>query len=115
MRHETFFHICHAAVLIVAMLAVMAGGSLLAKPSDGPAATSLSQQTGEASFTSGEGNGSEPTPAAKSSHTDYNPSCDDSPIILSYRPGLSALVPFEPFTAVPQVFPDRFVPPQNIA
>lgn len=115
MRHATFFHICHATVLIVAMLAVMAGGLALAKPSDGPAATSLSQQTGELSFTSGEGDCSEPAPASESSYSDYNPSCGKKTILPTYRPRLSPLERFEPFKAVPQVYPDRFVPPQNLA
>ena len=58
--------------------------------------------------------GGESMPESESSYPDLNPSCDHKQIVSVYRPTASLLEPFEPFTALPKVYPERFVPPQNL-
>jgi len=58
--------------------------------------------------------GGEGMPESESSYPDLNPSCDQKQIVSVYRPTASPLEPFDPFTALPKVYPERFVPPQNL-
>lgn len=112
MVHNSSFSGCGATALILIILAVI-GGLVLASPPHGHAAF-IPQQADELSWSAQHGDGGEATPASESSYSDYNPSCNQKQIIPVYRPTVSPLVCFEPFTALPKVYPERFVPPQNL-
>lgn len=113
MRHTSFFNASLAVVIMVATLTLMAGGFAQAKTSVGHAATPMLHLAEGFFITTEKGEGDENSPASGSSHFDFNPRCGDTLAIPTYRPNESLLTLFEPFTPIPQVFPDRFIPPQS--
>lgn len=100
------------AALMLVLLTVMCC-FFLVNPSHGDASC-VPQQTDGFSWTATDGDGGEKPPASESSYSDYNPPCSENQSLPAYRPTVSLLVHFEPFKALPQVYPDRFVPPQNL-
>lgn len=70
---------------------------------------------GECAITADDGGGEPDSPESEASQGDFNPTFGETPTLPPYAPIMTLIRISDPFRAIPKVYLDRFVPPQNLA